>query len=95
MKPLSPSSHPPNPPFSLELAPLPSPLLPSTSLFPTNPASFSASPLLQEEEYVAPFKNGDVLTVTLDLSKGTVGFSRNGQPLGEAFRVREGGEIEQ
>ncbi len=31
------------------------------------------------------FKNGDVLTVSVDLGKGTLRFARNGQTLGEAF----------
>ena len=39
----------------------------------------------KEEEYTAPFKNGDVLTVTMDGRKGSIRFSRNGQSLGDAF----------
>ena len=31
------------------------------------------------------FKNGDVLTVGLDLGRGTLRFSRNGIHLGDAF----------
>lgn len=32
------------------------------------------------------FKNGDVLSVCIDLGAGTLRFARNGIPLGEAFR---------
>lgn len=32
-----------------------------------------------------PFKNGDVLTVCVNMGTGVLSFSRNGQPLGEAF----------
>ena len=39
----------------------------------------------REEEFTAPFANGDVLTVGVDLGRGTVRFSRNGAPIGVAF----------
>jgi hypothetical protein len=39
----------------------------------------------KEEEYTAAFKNGDVLTVGIDLGRGVLRFSRNGVCLGEAF----------
>ena len=39
----------------------------------------------REEEFASAFKNGDVLTVTMDPKLKTISFSRNGQLLGEAF----------
>eukprot|EP00798_Chlamydomonas_sp_ICE-L_P005097 gene5097-34897_t len=44
----------------------------------------------REEEYSSAFKNGDVLTVCLDLDKGSLRFSRNGMPLGETFHGLQG-----
>ncbi len=44
----------------------------------------------REEEFCAPFKSGDVLSVCVDLGRGTLRFSRNGAPLGEAFAGLEG-----
>ncbi|GFH08322.1 uncharacterized protein HaLaN_03266, partial [Haematococcus lacustris] len=40
----------------------------------------------REQEYTAPFKNGDVLTVCVDMTAGVLRFRRNGASLGEAFR---------
>ncbi|KAJ9531877.1 hypothetical protein QJQ45_022018 [Haematococcus lacustris] len=40
----------------------------------------------REQGYTAPFKNGDVLTVCVDMTAGVLRFRRNGAPLGEAFR---------
>jgi hypothetical protein len=39
----------------------------------------------REEEFTGAFKNGDVLTVGIDLGRGVLRFSRNGVPLGDAF----------
>ncbi|KAF8073005.1 E3 ubiquitin-protein ligase TOM1-like [Scenedesmus sp. PABB004] len=39
----------------------------------------------REEEFTSPFKNGDVLTVGMDLTNGVLRFSRNGIHLGDAF----------
>lgn len=39
----------------------------------------------REEEFTGAFKNGDVLTVGIDLGRGALSFSRNGILLGEAF----------
>lgn len=39
----------------------------------------------KEDEFAQPFKNGDVLTVTVDLTAGTLSFARNGVALGLAF----------
>lgn len=44
----------------------------------------------KEEEYTSAFKNGDVLTVGIDLNKGALRFSRNGVSLGDAFSVVAG-----
>ncbi|GLI63892.1 hypothetical protein VaNZ11_007009 [Volvox africanus] len=39
----------------------------------------------REQEFTQPFKNGDVLTVSVSLAAGTIRFARNGTPLGTAF----------
>jgi hypothetical protein len=39
----------------------------------------------REQEYCSPFRNGDVLSVCVDLGRGCLRFCRNGVPLGEAF----------
>lgn len=39
----------------------------------------------REQEFTQPFKNGDVLTVSVSLAAGTIRFARNGTALGIAF----------
>ncbi|WIA29279.1 hypothetical protein OEZ86_011784 [Tetradesmus obliquus] len=39
----------------------------------------------REEEFTGAFKNGDVLTVAMDLANGILRFSRNGIHMGDAF----------
>ncbi len=44
----------------------------------------------REQEFTQPFKNGDVLTVSVSLAAGTIRFARNGTPLGTAFECVRG-----
>ncbi|KAG2432997.1 hypothetical protein HXX76_008725 [Chlamydomonas incerta] len=39
----------------------------------------------REQEFTQSFKNGDVLTVSVNLAVGSIRFARNGTPLGTAF----------